>query len=88
MYLNKIVNRCIDPLEPSQPAFTCSNLAETLEQRCEICLKLTIKMPKRRHWHRFSVFIVNFDRISHLCFSVSIVNFEHVIAGWDISIFS
>ena len=45
-------------------------------------------MPKRRRWHRFSVFIVNFDRISHLCSSVSIVNFEHVIAGWDISIFS
>ena len=29
--------------------------------RCEICSKLTIKTPERRH----------------------IVNFEHVIAGWD-----
>ena len=28
----------------TQPAFTCSKLTiETLEQRCEICLKLTIK---------------------------------------------
>ena len=28
-------------------------------------------------------FIVNFEHISHLCSSVSIVNFEHVIAGWE-----
>ena len=25
---------------------------ETLEQRCEICSKLTIKTPKRHHWRR------------------------------------
>ena len=31
---------------------------------------------------RFGVFIVNFEHISHLCSSASIVNFEHVIAGW------
>ena len=31
----------------TQPAFACSKLAiETLEQRCEICSKLTIKTPK------------------------------------------
>ena len=29
--------------------------------RCEICLKLTIKIPERRHWR----FIVNFEHISH-----------------------
>ena len=28
------------------------------------------------------VFTVNFEHISHLCSSVSIVNFEHAIAGW------
>ena len=67
--------------EPTQPAFTCSKLTiETLIQRCEICSKLTIKTPKRR-WRRFGFFI-NFEHISHLCSSVSIVNFEHVIAGW------
>ena len=67
----------------AQPAFTCSKLAiVTREQRCEICSKLTIKTPKRRQWRRFSVFIVNFEHISHLCSSVSIVNFEHVIASW------
>ena len=55
---------------------------ETLEQRCEICLKLTIKTSKRRQWRRSGIFIFNFEHISHLISSVSIVNFEHVIAGW------
>ena len=31
----------------------------------------------------FRVFIVNFEHISHLCSSVSIVNFEKVNAGWE-----
>ena len=35
------------------------------------------------HEVRFGGFIVNFEHISHLCSSVSIFNFEHVIAGWD-----
>ena len=53
----------------TQLAFTYSKLTiETLEQRCEICSKLK----------------VNFEHISHLCSNVSIVNFEHVIAGWVI----
>ena len=29
-------------------------------------------------------FIVNFEHISHLYSSASVVNFEHAIAGWDI----
>ena len=37
----------------------------------------------RCYWRRSGVFIVNFQHISHLCSSVSIVNFEHVIAGRD-----
>ena len=41
--------------------------------RCEICSKLTIKIPERCHHHFTS------------CSSVSIVNFEHVIAGWVLS---
>ena len=28
---------------------------------CEICLKLTIKIPERPDWHRSVVFIVNFE---------------------------
>ena len=34
--------------------------------RCEICSKLTVKTPERRYWRRSSVFIVNFEHISHL----------------------
>ena len=38
------------PLGTPQPATTCSKLTiETLEQKCEICSKLTIKPPKRRN---------------------------------------
>ena len=54
---------------------------DLIEQRCEICSKLTIKPPKQRQWRCFGGFIVNFEHISHLCSSVPIVNFEHVIAG-------
>ena len=50
--------------------------------RYEICSKLTIKIPERRHSHRSGVFIVNFKHIS-LFSSVSVVNFEHVVAGRD-----
>ena len=68
----------------TQAAITCSKLTiETLEQRCEICSKLTIKPPKRHH--RFGGFIVNFEHISHLCSTVSIVNFEQVNAGWEVN---
>ena len=31
--------------------------------RCEICSKLTIKIPERRHWRRSGIFIVNFEYI-------------------------
>ena len=49
-----------------QLTFTCSKSAiETLEKRCEICSKLTIKAPGC-HWRCSSVFIVNFEHISHL----------------------
>ena len=33
---------------------------------CEICLKLTIETPERRHGRRSGVSIVNFEYISHL----------------------
>ena len=34
--------------------------------RCEMCSKLTLKIPERRHWRRSGVGIVNFELISHL----------------------
>ena len=39
--------------------------------RCEICSKLTIKIPERT------------TPLAHLSLSVSIVNFKHVITDWD-----
>ena len=50
---------------------------------CEICSKLTIKTPDRRHLCRSDIFMVNFEQISH-CFGVSIVGFERVNAGWEV----
>ena len=49
---------------------------------CEICSKLTIKIPEQSHWHRSGVFIVNFKQISHNV-RVYIVDFEQVNANWD-----
>ena len=37
-----------------------------IRARSEVCSKLTIKTPERRHWCRSDVFIVNFEYISHL----------------------
>ena len=62
--------------------------------KCEICSKLTIKTPEQRQASfRSGLFIVNFEPISHLVLSVSIVNFEHVNADWgtttvSLSVFS
>ena len=52
--------------ETTQLIFTCSkSTTETLEKRCEICSKLTIKTPERCHWRRSGVFIINSEHISH-----------------------
>ena len=43
----------------SQPVITCSKLTiETLEQRCEICSKLTVKTPKRLNILVFSLLYI------------------------------
>ena len=44
--------------------------------------KVNNKATKTRR-RRFGGFIVNFEHISHLCSSVSTVNFEQVNAGWE-----
>ena len=47
---NKAKNNASSLIQVTQPAITCSKLTiEELEQRCEICSKLTIKPPKRQH---------------------------------------
>ena len=42
--------------------------------RCEICSKLTVKIPERRQWHRSGIFIVNFEHISHLVLVFLLLN--------------
>ena len=51
--------------------------------RCEICSKLTIKIPERRQWRRSGIFIVNFEHISHpvLVLLLLILNIE-LLAGY------
>ena len=34
--------------------------------RCEICSKLTIKIPEQHQWRGSGIFFVNFEHISHL----------------------
>ena len=49
---------------------------------CEICSKLTIKTPERRHRHRFwCLYCELWTDITH-CSCVFIVDFEQVNAGW------
>ena len=48
-------------------------------KRCEICLKLTIKAPGRRHCRRSGNFIVYFDTSFS---SVSIIDFKQVNVNW------
>ena len=48
--------------------------------RCEICSKLTIKTPERRHWRRPGAFLLTLN-IFHTFFSASVVGFEQVNAS-------
>ena len=51
--------------------------------RCEICSKLTIKTPERRHCRLSSVFIVNLEHDAHLVLRFLLLpSRQHIIAGW------
>ena len=54
--------------QQTQPVITWSKLTiETLEQGVKyVQSKLAIKTPERCQWHRYGVFIVNFELILHL----------------------
>ena len=56
------------------------------ETICEICSKLTIKKPERRHWRRSGVFIVDFEHMSHLAlmflFLIWTCNCRLVVTLW------
>ena len=62
---------CAEAPPPYQYTFPASNCMfkvnnRNIRRRCEIWSKLTIKTPERRYGCRSSVFIVNFEYISHL----------------------
>ena len=57
--------------------------SKSTNKSCDICSKLTIKALAQRQWHRSDVFIVNFEHISHLFSSVSILDLELVNASWE-----
>ena len=44
--------------------------------------KVNNKHTRKTHWRRSGVFIVNCEHIFTPCYSISIVYFEHVNAGW------
>ena len=50
--------------------------------RCEICSKLTIKTPERRHSFVLVSLLLTLNKFTP-CSSVSIVNLEQVNAHWD-----
>ena len=58
-------------------------------KKCEICPKLTIKTPERRHQLLLCACIINFEQLSQvfLVFLFSAVNFEQVNVCWEISNF-
>ena len=65
--------------------FTClRRKTETPQKKYEICSKLPIKTPECHHTHPSGVFIVNFEHISHLYLSVSVVDFEQVNPSFGI----
>ena len=51
--------------------------------RCEICSKLTIRIPEQRHWRRSGIFIVNFEHISHLVLVFLLLTLK-MSAGYDL----
>ena len=49
--------------------------------RCEMCSKLTLKIPERRHWRRSGIFIVNLEHISHLALVFLSLNMNMWLPG-------
>ena len=75
-----IVSDCLESVKliPANFYMFKGNNRDTRES-CEICSKLTMKTPERRHLRLSGVFIVNFE---HIFSSISIVNFEQVNVSW------
>ena len=71
----------------TEPVITCSKLTiETLEQgvNCELCSKLTIKIPERRHDVVLVSLLITLKHISHLVL-VFILNIVHITLNVQLS---
>ena len=53
----------------------------------EVCSKLTIKTPERRHWCLSGIFIVNFEQISHIVLKYLLLTLNK-LADWQMLPFS
>ena len=51
-------------------------------KRREICSKLAIRTPERRHWRRSGVFIVNFEYILHLFLVLQLLTLNKLMLAW------
>ena len=70
-------------MEFTQPAFTCSKLTiETLEQGVKYVNKYVKVNKANRTTPDVALVSLLLTTYFTPCFNVSIVNFEHVIAGW------
>ena len=74
-------------LKPKKKVIPASNYmfkvnSSNTGTRCETCSKLPTKTLERRYWRRSSVFIVNFEHISHLVLEFILLTLNRY-AGWD-----
>ena len=62
LYKEKIETNCLSLTLTGSYMFKVNN--RNTRTNCEICSRLTIKTPERRHCRGFGVFIVDFEHIS------------------------
>ena len=80
--VNITIEFCIFKLIYSAGIYLLKGNNRNTRKKCKISLQLTIKTRERHQCCSSGVFIVHFWHISYLFSRFSIVNFEHVIAGW------
>ena len=67
----------------SLPAFTCSKLTMEIPEQCLNLFKLKIKTSKRRYRRCCSVFIVNFEQISHILLMLILLLLKCRVSYWQ-----
>ena len=65
-----------------------SKVSNKIRKRCELFSKLITKTPERCQWRRSSVFIVNFEHISHLYLVFLLLTLNKLMLVWLYCIFT